>query len=59
VAVPIERRIAIWDRLASDLRPPHLDEAIAHEISLEDAPDALTRIVRGEIQGRTVVRVAS
>jgi acrylyl-CoA reductase (NADPH) len=58
VAVPIERRIAIWDRLASDLRPPHLDEAIAHEILLEDAPDALTRIVRGEIQGRTVVRVA-
>ena len=58
VAVPIERRIAIWARLASDLRPPHLDDLIAHEIMLADAPDALERIVRGEIQGRTVVRIA-
>ncbi|HZO24541.1 MAG TPA: oxidoreductase [Chloroflexota bacterium] len=58
VAVPIERRIAIWERLATDLRPPHLDEAIAHEIPLEEAPAALDKIVRGEIQGRTVVRVA-
>jgi len=54
----IERRIAIWERLATDLRPPHLDEAIAHEIPLEEAPAALDKIVRGEIQGRTVVRVA-
>jgi acrylyl-CoA reductase (NADPH) len=58
VAVPIERRIAIWERLASDLRPPHLDDAITHEIPLAAAPDALEKIVRGEIQGRTVVRVA-
>jgi acrylyl-CoA reductase (NADPH) len=58
VAVPIERRIAIWDRLASDLRPPHLDDTIAQEIALADAPDALERIVRGAVQGRTVVRIA-
>jgi acrylyl-CoA reductase (NADPH) len=58
VAVPIERRIAVWERLATDLRPPHLDDAISHEISLDEAPDALDRIVRGEMQGRTVVRVA-
>jgi putative YhdH/YhfP family quinone oxidoreductase len=58
VAVPLSRRIAIWERLATDLRPPHLDTAIAHEIALEEAPDALDKIVRGEIQGRTVVRVA-
>ncbi len=58
VAVPIERRIAIWARLASDLRPPHLDDLIAHEIMLADAPDALERIVRGAVQGRTVVRIA-
>ena len=57
VAVPIERRIAIWERLASDLRPPHLDDTIAHEITLAEAPDALEKIVQGEIQGRAVVRV--
>lgn len=58
VAVPLSRRIAIWERLATDLRPPHLDAVITHEIALADAPDALDKIVRGEIQGRTVVRVA-
>jgi acrylyl-CoA reductase (NADPH) len=57
VAVPIERRTAIWERLAADLRPPHLDDAIAHEIPLEDAPGVLDAIVQGEVQGRTVVRV--
>jgi putative YhdH/YhfP family quinone oxidoreductase len=58
VAVPIERRIAIWSRLASDLRPPHLDDLITHEIALADAPDALERVVRGAVRGRTVVRIA-
>jgi putative YhdH/YhfP family quinone oxidoreductase len=58
VAVPIEKRIAVWERLATDLRPPHLDEAIAQEIALTEAPGALEKIVRGEIRGRTVVRVA-
>jgi acrylyl-CoA reductase (NADPH) len=57
VAVPIAWRTAIWERLASDLRPPHLDESITHEISLEEAPDVLDKIVRGEVQGRTVVRL--
>jgi acrylyl-CoA reductase (NADPH) len=58
VAVPIERRIEIWERLASGLRPPHLDDAIAHEITLTDAPAVLDKIFRGETRGRTVVRVA-
>lgn len=58
VMLPLERRVAIWQRLATDLRPPHLDEAITHEISLDDAPAVLERIVRGETQGRTVVRIA-
>ena len=58
VALPIERRIAIWARLATDLRPPHLDDTIAREVTLDEAPAVLERIVRGETQGRTVVRIA-
>jgi putative YhdH/YhfP family quinone oxidoreductase len=38
VAVPLSRRTAIWERLATDLRPPHLDTVIAHEIALDEAP---------------------
>jgi acrylyl-CoA reductase (NADPH) len=58
VAMPIERRIALWKRLATDLRPPHLDEAITDEVSLDAAPAVLESIVRGETQGRTVVRIS-
>jgi acrylyl-CoA reductase (NADPH) len=58
VLVPLAQRIAIWQRLATDLRPPHLDDAITQEIALDEAPRVLDRIVRGETQGRTVVRIA-
>jgi acrylyl-CoA reductase (NADPH) len=58
VAVPIDRRMAIWARLATDLRPPHLDDVISREVSLDEAPEVLDRIVRGGTQGRTVIRVA-
>ena len=40
------------------VREAHLDDAITQEVSLEEAPAVLDRIVRGETQGRTVVRIA-
>jgi len=57
VQTPIEARRETWKRLASDLRPPHLDDAIAHETDLDGLEDALTRILAGEISGRTIVRL--
>jgi len=57
-SLSIERRIALWQRLATDLRPPHLDESIAHEVTLDNAPSVLEAIVSGGVTGRTVVRVA-
>jgi acrylyl-CoA reductase (NADPH) len=54
VANPIEERRALWERLGSDLRPRHLD---AREVGLEDLDGVLSAILRGEMQGRTVVRV--
>jgi acrylyl-CoA reductase (NADPH) len=57
VQTPIAERKETWKRLAGDLRPPHLDETIAREISLDGLEEALTAILRGELSGRTVVRV--
>jgi acrylyl-CoA reductase (NADPH) len=57
VQTPIEERRETWRRLADDLRPPHLDDAIAREIALEDVDGALDAILRGELQGRTIVRI--
>ena len=59
VQVPLEPRIALWQRLATDLRPPHLDQSITREVSLDDTPAVLDAILRGETRGRTVVRVGS
>jgi len=58
VAVPIERRRAIWDRLATDLRPRDLGEGCA-EVTLDTLDGALDAILAGEARGRWVVRVAT
>jgi acrylyl-CoA reductase (NADPH) len=57
--LPLSERIAIWQRLAGDLRPPKLDELIATEASLDDVPCLLQEILRGAVRGRVVVRVAA
>jgi acrylyl-CoA reductase (NADPH) len=57
VQTPIADRRETWARLADDLRPPHLENTIAREVSLDELEDALDAILRGELQGRTVVRV--
>jgi acrylyl-CoA reductase (NADPH) len=58
VQTPIEERRETWARLATDLRPPHLDEAITREIALDEVEGALDAVLRGELQGRTIVKIA-
>jgi acrylyl-CoA reductase (NADPH) len=58
VQTPMAERAELWGRLAGDLRPPRLDDAIAHEISLDELEPVLDAILRGELTGRTVVRIA-
>jgi acrylyl-CoA reductase (NADPH) len=58
VQTPIADRRETWARLADDLKPPHLADTIAREVSLDQVEDALDAILRGELQGRTIVRVA-
>lgn len=57
VQLDIEARRALWRRLADDLEPAGL-EALTTEVGLEDVGPVLSSILRGEITGRTVVRVA-
>lgn len=58
VAVPIERRIALWQRLAADLRPPYLEQTIAREVTLAEVPAALAEVHRGAVTGRVIVRIS-
>ena len=55
VQTPIEERRETWRRLADDLRPRHVDDA--NEISLDELDGTLDAILRGELQGRTVVKL--
>ncbi len=57
VRCPIERRTEVWQRLATDLRPPQLDELATDEVTLDGVADALSRILSGGARGRTLVRV--
>lgn len=58
VNTAIDRRRAVWQRLATDLRPPHLEESIAREVALPDVGQVLDEILEGRVRGRVVVHVA-
>jgi alcohol dehydrogenase len=47
-------REIVWTRLASDLKPRHLD-AIAYTIRLEDLPAQFEKTIKGQVRGRAVV----
>jgi NADPH2:quinone reductase len=54
---PMPLRRKVWGRLATDLKPRHLGE-IGHVIALEDLPGYFDRMLKGQIRGRAVVKLA-
>jgi NADPH2:quinone reductase len=57
-AMPRDVRLAIWKRLATDLKPRHLDRIVTRTIGFDELPSAFEGYVKGQIQGRTVVKIA-
>ncbi|MCA1671970.1 MAG: oxidoreductase [Actinobacteria bacterium] len=55
---PTALRHLLWRRLGTDLRPRHLDAIAATEIGLEDLPRIFQAMLKGEVTGRIVVRIA-
>ena len=53
---PIEDRRRLWDRIAGDLRPRGLGEAVT-EVDLDGLETALDGILAGRARGRWIVRV--
>lgn len=58
VQVPDELRRKVWARLATDLRPRHLDAILTREVTLEELPGVFQDYVGGKVTGRTVVRIS-
>jgi acrylyl-CoA reductase (NADPH) len=57
VAAGRELRNTVWSRLAGDLRPRGLDDAIAREVDLDGIEPVLDALLAGQAVGRTVVRL--
>jgi len=57
VTCPMPRRLALWQRLATDLKPRGLSDSIAHEVTLDGLPEVLASILKGDVRGRAVVRL--
>ena len=54
VACPMLYRQTIWKRLATDLKPRHLQQ-LARVITLSELPQAIDDILQGKITGRLLV----
>ena len=50
-------RRTVWERLAGDMRPPHLQDIAGETIGLDALPGVFERMMDGRMQGRVVVRL--
>ncbi|GAB2540596.1 acrylyl-CoA reductase family protein [Gracilibacillus alcaliphilus] len=57
VFCPMNIREPMWRRMATDLKPAHLEEIVAQEVRLEQLPEQLSTILDGHITGRILVAV--
>lgn len=57
VDTPRQLRLEVWKRLATDLRPRHLDKIVTGEITLDEVSGAVQTWVDGENTGRKIVRL--
>jgi acrylyl-CoA reductase (NADPH) len=53
---PIAQRRAVWQRVATDLKPAHFD-LLEHVVTLDEVEGALDEITRGGVTGRYVVNL--
>jgi len=58
VNTPYDIRKTLWDRLANEWRPRHLDSIVNNEVSLEDLDEAFLLLMKGNALGRTVVKLS-
>lgn len=54
---PMSIRSELWQRLAGDWKPPHLDQIITREVALEQLPAVFEAMLASQSFGRTVVKV--
>jgi acrylyl-CoA reductase (NADPH) len=58
VYCPMELRRALWQRMASDLKPSSL-ASMSREVTLAELPQVTASLLKGGVRGRTVVRLSA
>ncbi len=52
------QRETVWEKLAREWKPDNLSD-LCNEISLEELPGSIGRMLAGKLKGRTVVKIRS
>ncbi|HEU4591872.1 MAG TPA: oxidoreductase [Steroidobacteraceae bacterium] len=58
-ATPRAERLEVWQRIATDLKPRHLERIARRTISLDELPGAFQDYIDGKVLGRTVVKIGA
>jgi acrylyl-CoA reductase (NADPH) len=54
---PYAIREELWQRLATDLKPRHLDDILKQTVTLDQLPEVFESMLSGQITGRTLVQL--
>ncbi|UOF89980.1 acryloyl-CoA reductase [Fodinisporobacter ferrooxydans] len=57
VYCPMDIRMQVWNQMANEWKPETLLQEIGQEIPLEQLPNVLPEILKGNVRGRTIVNV--
>ena len=57
-ATPRAERLEVWQRIATDLTPRHLDRMVTRVIPFAELPSAFQAHLDGKVTGRTVVKIS-
>lgn len=57
VYCPMDIRLKVWERLATDFKPADLNKFIQQEVTLQQLPDVLPMLLKGQARGRTLVKL--
>lgn len=57
VYCPMDIRRKVWERLATDMKPAHMEEFVYQEVGLKELPDFLPLLLKGQMRGRVLVKL--
>jgi len=58
-ATPRAERLEVWQRIAGDLKPRHLDRIVTRTLAFGELPGAFQAYIDGNVVGRTVVNLGA